>query len=36
MNEEARKLFAEKAQEFKNFLKDLIQGLKEIADKYNG
>lgn len=36
MNEEAKKLFAEKAQEFKHFLVDLIQALKEIADKYNG
>lgn len=36
MNEEAKKLFAEKAQEFKHFLIDLIKGLKEITEKYNG
>ena len=35
MNEEAKKLFAEKAEEFKHFLTDLIQALKEISDKYN-
>lgn len=36
MNEEAKKLFAEKAEENRKFLADLIQALKEIADKYNG
>ena len=35
MNEETKKLFAEKAQEFKHFLTDLIQALQEITDKYN-